>query len=194
MNAIVIALIATVVVLTIAFVVVRKAIGGRAVPDVLRVGRTVPTFAAIDETGSSLSSSSLRGQPAVVLFVRGNWCPFCSRQVANLAKTYKAIAERGARLILVTPKPLETTRRVAEFFEFEFDYWLDQDLAAARDLGLLVERGVPDEHRGEYGEDTLWPASLVLDADGVIRFAEVSKIIADRPNPEKFLRVLDELS
>ena len=169
----------------------RKKLGGRRVPDVLRTGRSLPTFHAIDEQGQPLSSEDLRGQPAVILFIRGNWCPFCSRQVANLTKHYKEINDRGARLILLTPKPLETTRRVAQFFDVDFEFWLDEDLAIASRVGLVQTGGVPKDHRGEYGEDTMWPTSIVVDPAGVIRFVSVSRFIADRPDPQKFIQVLD---
>ena len=171
----------------------RRKIGGRPVPAVLRPGRTLPEFTAVDERGNALNSGTLKGNAAVILFVRGNWCPFCSRQVANLTKRYKEINELGARLILITPKPLETTRRVATFFEFDFEFWLDDDLAIARALGLLQSDGVPTDQRQEYGEDTVWPAAVVVDGDGTIRYASVSKFIADRPDPKKFVQVLASL-
>ncbi|MDH4109416.1 MAG: peroxiredoxin family protein [Gammaproteobacteria bacterium] len=172
---------------------VRKKIGARRAPDILRPGNPLPRFHALDEDGKPVDSESLKGRPAVILFVRGNWCPFCSRQVADLTNYYKAINESGAHLILVTPKPLQTTRRVAHFFDVEFEFWLDESLEIARRFGLLLERGVPADHRADYGEDTLWPASLVVDANGIIRYTEFSRLIADRPNPEKFLRVLRSL-
>ena len=175
-----------------AFLLLRR-LGARRIPALLRVGQKLPSFRAKDENGDDLASESLHGKPVVVLFVRGNWCPFCSRQVANLTRYYKTINELGARLILVTPKPLDTTRRVAEFFDVDFEFWLDEDLAIARQLGLVQTGGVPSEYRGEYGDDTMWPASLVADADGVIRYSLLSKMIADRPNPERFVKVLQSL-
>ena len=156
----------------------------------LRRGQQLPDFEALDESGNSVRSSDLIGRDAVVLFVRGNWCPFCSRQVANLTQYYKQIADSGARLIFVTPRPLQTTRRVAEFFDVEFEFWLDDDLRIARQLGLLHESGVAKDYRDEYGHDTVWPTSLVVDKTGRIRYAEMSKYIADRPNPETLLEEL----
>jgi len=166
---------------------------GRPVPEGLRRGRPLPEFNALDEQGKLLRSSDLRGAPAVMIFVRGNWCPFCDRQVRNLTNYYKQIVDLGAKLILVTPKPLETTQRVAEFFEVKFDFWLDETLAATRQLGLLLEAAVPADYRKEYGEDTVWPTSLVVDAAGVIRYVEMSKHIIDRPNPKTLLRELQQV-
>ena len=166
--------------------------GGRPVPEQLREGKPLPEFAALDEAGNPLNSAQLRGTPVVMIFVRGNWCPFCSRQVKNLTAYYKNIVDLGAKLIFVTPKPLETTRRVAEFFEVDFEFWLDESLAATRELGLLLESGVPRNYYKEYGSDTIWPTSLVIDADGIIRFVELSKHIIDRPNPKTLLRELQK--
>ena len=171
----------------------RGRIRRRPVPGQLKPGQPLPDFQGVDEDGNPVKSSELAGAPAILLFVRGSWCPFCSKQVANLTKVYREITDSGARLILVTPKPLETTRRVAEIFEVDFKFWLDESLNIAKRLGLVLEAGVPDNYRKEYGEDTLWPTSLVVDANGVIRYTELSRFIADRPNPEKLLSVLKKL-
>jgi peroxiredoxin len=113
--------------------------------------------------------------------------------VKNLTRFYKEINESGAHLILVTPKPLETTRRVADFFDVKFEFWLDESLAIGKRLGLVQESGVPDDYDKEYGRDTLWPASLIVDGKGVIRHTELSRFIADRPDPEKLLRIVRAL-
>ena len=164
--------------------------GARRVPGQLRRGQPLPEFAALDEAGNPLHTRDLRGTPVVMIFVRGNWCPFCSRQVKNLTGYYKDIVDLGARLVLVTPRPQETTRRVARFFDVELEFWLDESLEATRKLGLLLESAVPKDYYPEYGSDTIWPTSLVIDADGVIRYVELSKHIIDRPNPKTLLREL----
>jgi peroxiredoxin len=163
------------------------------VPEILRPGKPLPEFRAFDEQGNPLRSTQLAGSPAVILFVRGSWCPFCNEQVENLTAYYKDIVSLGARLILVTPKPLETTRRVARFFEVEFDFWLDESLDAAEKLGLLHTAAVPAEFRKEYGSDTVWPTALVVDRSGTIRYTELSKHIHDRPDPKVLLHALRQL-
>ena len=162
--------------------------GLRAIPAQLKPGSPLPDFRATDEQGDPVRSVELHGSPTVILFVRGNWCPFCSRQVSNLTQHYRDIVDLGAKLILITPKPLETTRRVAEFFKVEFDFWLDDELTVTRQLGLLQEGGVPKSYGKEYGRDTIWPTALVVDASGLITYTELSKHISDRPDPKTLLR------
>ena len=166
---------------------------GPRIPDALRPGRSIPDFPAADEQGNPIRSVQVVGSPTVMLFVRGNWCPFCSRQVEGLTKHYKDIVDLGAKLVFVTPKPLETTRRVAEFFEVEFDFWLDDELNAARQLGLVMSAAVPDDSKKEYGTDTVWPTALVIDAAGIIRYSKLSRMVIDRPDPKLLLDELRKL-
>ncbi|HKJ19442.1 MAG TPA: hypothetical protein VJ993_02155, partial [Woeseiaceae bacterium] len=48
--------------------------GLRATPSQLAPGSPLPDFQAVDEQGNPVHSHGLRGAPAVLLFVRGNWC------------------------------------------------------------------------------------------------------------------------
>ncbi len=186
----VLAWIVTVLIIVAGLWLFRQSKTGRRMPAALRRGQPLPDFQAADEKGQPVESRSLLGAPAVILFVRGNWCPFCTAQVADLTSHYKEIVDLGSRLIFVTPKPLETTRRVAEFYEVEFDFWLDEELKITKQLDLLHHDGVPGDYHVEYGSETVWPAALVVDAEGMIRFSEVSKTVADRPDSKKLLTEL----
>ena len=180
-----------VLVIVVRFIVSKKT--GPRIPAALRAGRSLPDFPAADEQGNPIRSLQVVGSPTVMLFVRGNWCPFCTRQVEDLTTNYKDIVDLGAKLIIVTPKPLETTRRVAEFFEVEFDFWMDDDLNAAKQLGLVMTAGVPDDSQKEYGPDTVWPTALVVDAAGIIRYSKLSRLLIDRPDPKVLLAELRKL-
>jgi peroxiredoxin len=171
----------------------RRNRGEHPLPEILRPGKPLPEFRAVDEQGNPVRSTQLVGSPSVILFVRGTWCPFCNAQVETLTSYYKDIVDLGAKLIIVTPKPLQTTRRVARFFEVEFDFWLDDSLEAAEKLGLLHRSAVPGAFRIEYGADTVWPTALVVDPSGIIRYTELSKHISDRPDPQVLVNVLKKL-
>lgn len=182
---------AAVLALALTWVALRKINGPRPpVPRELKTGNPLPDFVAVDEHGAAVHSRELVGAPAVILFVRGNWCPFCTRQVEDLTQHYKEIVASGARLIFITPKPLQTTRRVAEFFKVEFEFWLDESLAIARQFGLVQADVVPEDHREEHGKDTVWPTSIVVDAEGIIRYTRLSRFIFDRPQSATLVRVL----
>ena len=65
---------------------------------------------------------------------------------------------------------------------------------AAVKLGLRHTASVPEAFRAEYGKDTVWPAALVVDRQGIIRHAEVSRHVTDRPDPETLLEVLRQVA
>ena len=174
-------------------VVWRRPVRGRATPDSLKPGQAFGAFSAVDEHGNEVTQENLKGKPTILLFVRGNWCPFCNAQVADMTSHYKEIVDLGGRLVILTPKPLETTRRVAEMYGVDFEFWLDEGLAVTREFGLLIEDGVPSKSRGSFGDDAVWPASVVVDGEGVIRFTELSRAIVDRPSSAKLLNELKKL-
>ena len=78
--------IATAIVLAAGWFWLKKR-GLRRMPAILKPGSPLPDFQACDEQDNPLRSAELRGTPAVILFVRGNWCPFCSTQVKDLTKS-----------------------------------------------------------------------------------------------------------
>ena len=63
-------------------------------------------------------------------------------------------------------------------------------VAVARQFELLDNGGVPASYHVEYGNETVWPAALVIDAAGVIRFSEVAPTVADRPDAKRLLTEL----
>ncbi len=167
---------------------------GKPAPVELQPGQLLPEFSAENESGETVRTKDLHGKPAVLLFVRGNWCPFCTRQVEGLSEHYKEITDLGAQLIFVTPKPLATTRRVADVFGVQFEFWLDPELKVAKQLGLVHTDGVPGKHRDEHGVDTVWPTSVVTNADGVITYVTQSRRIIDRPDPQVLLQEIRKLA
>ncbi len=192
-TAIVTAIVVVVLLLAAALAVWLMGRPGEKASDRLVRGRRIADFTVQTEDGEPAGPSDLRGLPAVLIFLRGNWCPFCSAQVEDLTQDYRQINELGARLILIVPKPQQTTRRVADLFGVDFTFWMDPDLTAARRLGIVHAGGVPADYRDDYGTDTLRPVSVVIDSEGVIRYANRSKDVRERPDAAEFVKVLERL-
>ncbi|MEM7612384.1 MAG: redoxin domain-containing protein [Pseudomonadota bacterium] len=166
----------------------------RANNQAIALGHTLPSFSCVLEDGSEVSSDSLRGGKSVLLFVRGSWCPFCSEQVQSLTDHYRKITEEGGRLIIVTRRPLDTTKRVAEQFAVKFEFWLDSDLSAAQTLNLIDGEEIPDRFHEDFGRRTILPTVLVTDRDNAIRYSYRSAKPSDRPDPSKFMSVFESIA
>lgn len=160
----------------------------------LTAGRFLPDITLRDDQGEPVTWQDLSGKPAVVIFLRGSWCPFCNSQVKDLTNHYREINATGAGLVFVTPKPLDTTRRVAEIFDVDFTFWIDENLAMAKALGIHATDEVPKDLREKFGSDTVKPTSVIIDANGMIAYATTSNDVRARPEPELLLGELRKLS
>src|SRR5437762_1199433 len=139
---------------------VRENGGGEDAP---RPGETMPPFMLPDETGRLLSLQSLISQgPAVLMFYRGHWCPYCRLNVSAVIQAQRQIEALGGQIVAIMPE----TQKYAERFKSEagvpFPVLTDLDNGYALSLNLAIWLGAeiqqllcavdPRRHRGErYG-------------------------------------------
>ena len=165
----------------------------RSEAEFLKPGEPLPTFKLEDESGKPFLSNDLLGNPALLIFYRGNWCPLCMAQIKEVAGQYQALAELGATVALISPQPHENTRGLAEKFNVPFKFLVDKNNQAATTLGINAENGTPKgmEVLG-YDSDTVMPTVLITDKNGTIIFADLTDNYRVRPEPETFINVLKQ--
>ena len=166
---------------------------GRAESAALRVGARLPEMVLTDVNGRAVDAAKhYAGSAVLMMFFRGNWCPLCMAQVRDVAKAYRALADRGVRVALVSPQPHDDTRALAARFDVPMDFWVDPAAQTARALGIVHEGGLPAglEVFG-YDTDTVLPTVVLADASGTVVFADQTDNYRVRPEPEVFLAVLD---
>lgn len=158
----------------------------------LRVGRPLPHFVLEDAEGQPIESEAFAGQPAVLLFYRGGWCPLCQAQIKEIAALYRELDERGVSVKLISPQSHAQTQTLAARFDVPFDFLVDPQCRAATELGILSPDGIP-AGVGMMGYDpqTVMPTVIITDAEGVILFTDETDNYRVRPEPETFLKVLD---
>ena len=75
---------------------------GSAAPD---VGEVLPDHSFVSAEGVETTLNNERnGQPAIVTFYRGAWCPYCNLQLHALQEKLPAIKEAGGVLIAISPE------------------------------------------------------------------------------------------
>lgn len=74
-------------------------------PEGLFINSKAPDFKLKDQNDELVSLKELRkkGQ-TVVIFYRGNWCPYCNRQLKGLQDSLQLIRDKGAQLVAITPE------------------------------------------------------------------------------------------
>lgn len=163
---------------------------GRIASGKLDVGNKLPAFSLTDIFGEPVSSTSLLGKPAVLVFYRGNWCPLCMAQTQELASRYQEFADLGIAVILVSPQADTHTQALAERLAVPFQFWVDNDSQVAAELDIAVGNGVPAGVGGGYHPDTVMPTVVVCNPNGTIVFADQTDNYRVRPEPDIFLAIL----
>jgi peroxiredoxin len=116
------------------------------VNDVLAVGDEASDFTLPDSRGRQVSLSTvLRAGPAVVMFYRGGWCPYCNIQLRAYQRALPEIAALGGQIIAISPQLPDGSLSVAEKNALEFDVLSDVGNVVGRSFGLVY--ALPEELR-----------------------------------------------
>lgn len=166
----------------------------------INVGDVAPDFTLQDQTGATVSlHETLARGPAVVVFVRGMWCPFCSITLRAFDEILKSLARAGATLLAISPATPENIRATAERNLLRIPVLADTGLAVAAAYGLVWEPD-PDLQAvyARFGHDIPringtgdWriplPAGYVIGMDGIVHAARVEASVVDRLAPSTAL-------
>ena len=160
---------------------------------ILKVGQTLPELKLTDVDGHAVSSTSFLGNPSIFLFYRGNWCPLCMAQIKEIAQDYKALEAQKVTTVLISPQPHKYTKNLANKFAVNFNFLIDKDNTVAKQLDIMSPNGIPMGFQVlGYDSNTVMPTVIITDRLGKIIFADLTDNYRVRPEPETFLRILDE--
>jgi peroxiredoxin len=155
--------------------------------DVITAGDTVASFTLTDATGASVSLEQILATgPAVIVFYRGGWCPYC-----NIAlRTYQTellpqLGAFGARLVAISPQTPDESLSTAEKDELDFTVLSDPGSRLAHTMGIAFEEAddVLDAQR-QLGLDL-----TEVNAEGAIRLPRPTVLIVDRNRTVRFVDI-----
>jgi peroxiredoxin len=177
-----------------------------AMEGVLKAGDPMPDFVLPDAEGNLVFSGDLLARgPLVVVFFRGDWCPFCRMTLVALDQVIADITALGASLVALTPDTGEYAHAMWRDLGLRFPVLSDVDSATALQFGTIYR--VPDAMRQvqeangldlavRHG-DGAWflpmPATFIADRTGILRFAYASGHITDRLEPEEIVARVREI-
>lgn len=161
---------------------------------ILAVGKPLPDLPLQTLDGQTVSSHSMMSTPALWLFFRGNWCPLCMAQIKEVAAQYRALADRGVQVLLVSPQAEANSVALAKKFDAPMTFLKDTDNRAAKALGLLDKGGLPMGMQAlGYDSDVPMPTVLITDAGGQIVYCDLTDNYRIRPDPAEFLAAIGRL-
>ncbi|WP_210520920.1 peroxiredoxin-like family protein [Hymenobacter terricola] len=150
----------------------------------LAVGDAAPMFKAKDAAGHEMDlKQMLRKGPVVLYFYRGQWCPFCNKQLSQLQDSLQQLTAKGAQVVVISPETQENIGKTVTKTKASFPIVHDQDFAImkAYHTAFTVQPDVVSKYKG-FGVDLLAangadaavlpvPATYIIGKDGKIKYA-----------------------
>ena len=160
--------------------------GLASAPDRVRpllLGSTLPevNLRTLDDTPTTLKAE-VGGAPAILVFYRGGWCPYCNLQLSELRLIEKPAHALGYRIIAISPdRPQELAKTVDRD---ALDYTLLSDSHAdalrAFGIGYRLDDATYEKYRsmgvdleaasGDRHHALPVPSVFIVDRDGLIQF------------------------
>lgn len=171
------------------------------------VGNPAPPFEIPDHDGKLISLRSLtESGPAIVLFFRGRWCPFCVAQLEAWNRLVPAISRAGIALAAISPMTQHQSSLTHDQHRLLFPLLSDVGNQVARSFGIVYS--VPEEQRLVYrrtfvnlpfvnGDET-WelpiPATFVVGRDSTIVYSSADADYTHRPEPLEVLAAVERVA
>jgi peroxiredoxin len=170
-------------------------------------GALMPDGELLDVRGAATSLAQVRaGRPAVVVFYRGAWCPFCNIALRTYeAELAPALADRGFVMIAVSPQKPDGSLSAAQTNQLTYAVVSDPGNQLASSLGILTAASAEAaaaqqklgldvaEHNADGGLTLPMPTTVVVDAIGVIRWIDVHPNYTTRSEVPDILAAVDSV-
>lgn len=163
----------------------------------LKVGALAPDvrLTGLDAAPFSLTEA-LREAPAIVIFYRGGWCPYCNQQLSRLVALEPKLKALGYQVLAISPDRPEAMRAGYEEFKPGYTLLSDSQMVAAKAFGIAFE--VSAGTRALYSvagidlEEASGQAHNLLPAPSVFIIGKERRIHFVYSNPDYEVRVPDE--
>ncbi|HEX8835254.1 MAG TPA: peroxiredoxin-like family protein [Abditibacteriaceae bacterium] len=164
------------------------------------IGSTLPKINLRDTMGKVFDlNASVAKKPAVLIFYRGGWCPFCNIHLAQLRETEEPLKKLGYNILAISPDSAAKLGETAANNKLGYTLLSDSSMAASRALGIAFrlddatakkyrDYGIDLEKSSGYTHHQLpAPAVFLVGRDGVIHFSYVNPNYQVRLAPEVLL-------
>jgi peroxiredoxin len=171
----------------------------------LKVGDSAPDFILPDTHGNAVRLYSLlRVGHVVIVFYRGNWCPYCDLQLRDFQRRLADLRALRAQVVAISPQLPANLLRSRVKNHLEFPVLSDVGDKVARQFGLLLQlsdglselyyglfRHQLEDANGPSGKLPV-PGTFFVDSNGTIRLAHVDLDHTRRLKADEIIETLTE--
>ena len=91
-------------------------------PRGLVIGEKLPNELGIDAQNNRVELNTIKGEGAlVVIFFRGEWCPYCSKHLSAVSDSIALLHKAGASVVAITPDLEEDKSKMGDNIVFLYD-------------------------------------------------------------------------
>lgn len=152
-------------------------------PEGLKVGDKAPSILAVNQNGEKVVLDELlKTGPVVVMFYRGEWCPYCNKQLKEVSDSLQFIQAKGATVIGVSPETAENVKKTVEKVKANFSVVHDEgmEIMKAYNVNYMVDNTTIEKYKqygidfekanGNNGANLPVPATYVVGKEGLIKY------------------------
>lgn len=155
-------------------------------------GEKIPAAALMDATGKKFDlNKAISEKPTILIFYRGGWCPFCSKELSGLQLAAPQLEKLGYQLIAISTDAPEGLMQSATKEKLSYTLLSDADLSLAKQIGIAYKapKGywdmLPKTTAGKDVDLLLpVPSVFILDRSGLIHFEYINPDFKQRANPD----------
>ncbi len=164
-------------------------------PKGLHVNDKAPTFIAVDQNGRQVSLSVLMAKgPVVLVFYRGQWCPYCNKQLSNLQDSVSFITGKGATLVAVAPEKPENIQKTIAKTKASYPVLFDSGLTIMKSYDVAYNVGSEmlakykkygidfNQVNGANGASLPVPTVYIINTSGIITYVNFNPDFTKRPS------------
>lgn len=150
-------------------------------PEGLKVNDKAPNFSAKDQNGKTVELNKLiKSGSVVIVFYRGEWCPYCNKQLMELEDSMALITSKEASIIAVSPEKQENITKTIQKTKATYSIISDDSMKimSAYKVAFELDEQTNEKYKkwginlsdknGNNGNNLPVPAVYIINKEGKI--------------------------
>ncbi len=192
------------IVLLVSLLAAQTFLSAQEKPEGLFINSKAPDFKGTDQYGNEIRLKDvLKDSLVVLIFYRGQWCPYCNKQLKKLEDSLQLIKNKGARLIAVTPEKPEFISKTIEKTKASYPLLYDKEMKIMKAYAVAFQ--VDDKSVSRYKNADIdlitangqkdkaflpVPAVYIISKEGTILYRYFDTDYKKRPSVQELLNNL----